>query len=408
MYCPPVVRAAILLSRDIMVQKSKDGNMTLRGFEGIFLDTILRALHRKFELVIADDNELGRLLPNGSWTGMIGLIQKGRADIAYNCLGITEDRVKVVDFSTVYEISKVTFAIKKLGMFTTPRAFIYSFDSTVWIITLLTLLIMPITFKLVLQVKETYFHLLIKLLQAILGKSLNIKEDSWKCRILINSWNIFSFIMAFCYTTALFSILTVPTEISTVKNFVELSNAVSKRGFKLLIAKGSATLNLLTHSEKKHLKLIGESISSHKWYMDIQTPLLTTPQIDTDSALLGLQKNLQMIAGPEEWKHHFLSDDSINTFPIALAMKKNFCYKRKLNTIISRLNSAGLYQKITSDDHFRKWLSSSVKKRVVHRETQALSLELLSVAFVILSFGLISGLVALFCEIYVSKMLKNV
>ncbi|GBM83725.1 hypothetical protein AVEN_261312-1 [Araneus ventricosus] len=373
MNCSTVVRTAILISRDLMVQKNNNGDMSLTGFEGIFLDVILKAFHRKIELVIAEDKEVGRPLPNGSWTGMIGLVQRGDADIAYNCLAVTVDRQKVVDFSTVYEISKVTFAIKKLGTFMTPLSFMYSFDSTVSIATLLTLLIMPITFKLISQVKETYFHLLFKLLGAALGKSSNIRENSWKCRILIYSWSIFSFIMAYCYTAALLAKLSVPSDIPTVKNFAELSNAVSKRGFKVFIGRGASTLNMLKHSEREYLRRLGEAIDSHKWYMDIHTPFLKHSQIDTDSALLGAQINLQMIAGPEEWKHHFLSDDSIITFPIAVAMKKNFCYKRKLNAIISHLNSAGIYQKIISEGHFRNWLSFSDKRRVVYKEKKALS-----------------------------------
>ncbi|GBM83730.1 hypothetical protein AVEN_261316-1 [Araneus ventricosus] len=288
MNCSTVVRSAILISRDLMLQKNENGDTTLTGFEGIFLYAILKAFHRKIELVIAEDNEVGRPLPNGSWTGMIGLAQRGDADM---------------------------FA-------------------------------------------------------ALLAK------------------------------------LSVPSDIPTVKNFAELSSAVSKRGFKAFIVKGAATLNLLKNSENEYLRRLGQAINRHKWYTDIHTPLLKHSQIDTDSALLGVQTNLQMIAGQEQWKHHFLSDDSINTFPIAVAMKKNFCYKRKLNAIISHLNSAGIYRKITSEGHFRNWLSFSGKRRVVYKEKKALSLEFLSGPFMMLLFGLISGLIALFCEIYMSKMLK--
>ncbi|XP_055947062.1 probable glutamate receptor [Argiope bruennichi] len=407
MNCPPGLRVATTPARNLIIQKNDNGNMTFGGTDGIFLEIILKALHQKFKLVISPDNELGRLLPNGSWTGMIGLIERGEADIAYNCLAITEGRAKVVDFSVAYDTDQVIFAIKKLGTFTTPMSFIYPFDSAVWISTLLTLMIMPIAFRVVSQVQETYFHLFIKLLGAILGKSLDLNEDSWKCRILIYSWSIFSFIMAFSYTAVFFAILSVPSEIPNVKNFEELSNAVSKRGFKVVTAKGSAAHYLLLHSEKEHLRLIGEAIYRNNWYIDPRTPLFESTKIDIDSAHIGLKSKLQMIAGPEERKHHFLSDDSLTILPMAVAMKKNFCLARKLNTIIYRLSSAGLYRKILSDDHFRKWLAFSEKQRVVHHKIEPLSVKLLSVAFVILSCGLILGLMALIGEIIYQQNFKK-
>ncbi|GBN57508.1 hypothetical protein AVEN_154745-1, partial [Araneus ventricosus] len=113
MDCPSILRVSVVPMKDLKVHRNEDGNVEFSGLQGRFLSTVLEAMKMPFQLVIAEDREWGRILPNGSWTGIIGNIQKGAADIADSYLGITEQRATVVDFSTVYLTDDITFAIKK-------------------------------------------------------------------------------------------------------------------------------------------------------------------------------------------------------------------------------------------------------------------------------------------------------
>ncbi|GBM96690.1 hypothetical protein AVEN_111926-1 [Araneus ventricosus] len=131
----------------------------------------------------------------------------------------------------------------------------------------------------------------------------------------------------------------------------------------------------MLHNDKEHFRYLGESAFRHNWYTNT-FPLTMTDQIDYHSVLIDPIKRL-----PEEGKPHFLSDDSLSIYKFAVAMKKNLCYKRKLNTVISRINSAGLYMHFTKEEHFKSWLSASERRRDVTKKIKPLSLEDLSGAF---------------------------
>ncbi|GIX95871.1 lig_chan-Glu_bd domain-containing protein [Caerostris extrusa] len=117
MNCPPVIKVAICLSRELKVSRNDDGSITFSGIQGRFIDLILQALNLKFELVIAEDKESGRMLDDGNWTGTIGKIQRDEAELALNFISISEPRSRIVDFSTVYMTDDISFAIKRLEHF---------------------------------------------------------------------------------------------------------------------------------------------------------------------------------------------------------------------------------------------------------------------------------------------------
>ncbi|GBN68744.1 hypothetical protein AVEN_148772-1 [Araneus ventricosus] len=121
--------------------------------------------------------------------------------------------------------------------------------------------------------------------------------------------------------------LSIPSTIISVQNFIELSEAVKNNGCRYYVSKGIAPLYLMLHNDKEHFRYLGESAFRHDWYINA-FPLTLTDQIDYHSALIDPRTRL-----PEERKPHFLSDVSLSTYKFAVAMKNNFCYRRKLNTV---------------------------------------------------------------------------
>ncbi|KAF8773253.1 Glutamate receptor ionotropic like protein [Argiope bruennichi] len=333
MACPTEIRIATVLTRDMKVHKNEDGSIEFSGLHGRILDIILKAMKVEFKLLIPEDGEWGRLLPNGSWTGMIGKIQKNEADIAFNSISVNEERMKVVDFSKPYSTDYMTFAITKSEAVTTAWAFIYAFDSF--------------------------------------------------------------------YSSVLLSILSVPSQIPTVINFKELSAAVVKGEYKCYSPKGSATLDAFFNSNKEYLEKLGHIILSNSWYSDNET-LIENSQISRKSALISSREQLQMVAGPEDWKPNFLSEDNLIQQHCAVAIRKDYCRKEIINTLITRFNYAGLYSKILSDDHFLAWLAASDQRRIVIKEGKPLSLSILLGAFGLLLFGLGLSCIAFIGEVIYS------
>ncbi|GBL97495.1 hypothetical protein AVEN_162956-1 [Araneus ventricosus] len=372
MTCSSVLRVATIHSSEMEILRKEDGRIELSGIEGKFLHLILETLNLQLKIVIAEDGEWGRLLRNGSWTGMIGKIQQNNADMAINFIAMTEPRTRVVDFSTVYFTDDVTFAIEKQGFASTSSAFIRPFAWSFWTVMFIVLFLMSLLFRFMLCAKDSYLNLLLKMLGAILKQSFGSKNNSFPHRILVITWLIYAMIISFSYSSVLLSILTIPSQIPTVQNFEELSDAVVTQNYGAFFDKGSFVLDYLLQQETKYLRMLAESSIRNNWSISTHS-LLFTPQLNKQSAMVTARVVLQVAAGPEEWKWHFLSDDTILTYIFGIAMKKDFCHKKRVNTLISRVNSAGLYLKIMSDETFQLWLSHPEKRRTIDISVRPLS-----------------------------------
>ncbi|GBL97501.1 hypothetical protein AVEN_162960-1 [Araneus ventricosus] len=404
MTCSSVLRVATVVSREMEILKKEDGIIELSGIEGKFLNLILETLNLQLKVVIAEDHEWGRLLRNGSWTGMTGKIQQNKADIAINLIAITEPRNRVVDFSTVYLSDDITFAIEKQGFASTSTALIRPFVWGFWTIMFVVLFLMPILFRILLCAKDSYLNLLLKMLGTILKQSFSSKNNSFTHRILVITWLIYAMIISFSYSSVLLSILTIPSQIPTVRNFEELSDAVITQNYEAVFDKGTYVLDFLLHHESKRFNMLAEYAILNHWSMSAH-PILFTPQINKRSAMVTARVLLQVVAGPEEWKWHFLSDDTILTYKFAIAMKKDFCLKKRLNTLISRVNSAGLYLKIMKDKEFQLWLPHPERRRTVNNTVRPLSFTDLIGAFASYLVGISISFLVLLFEIVCARFL---
>ncbi|GIY50268.1 tubulin-specific chaperone E [Caerostris darwini] len=401
-----LAKVAVLNKPETIVRVNEDGTQTYLGDEGNFLQAITRGLNAELRLVYTEDISWGQLQADGNWTGMVGKLQKDLADIAVFYMGMREDRMGVVDFSPSYTTEDVIFVIKKEGYLPKSLAFIKTFDSSIWIALVVVFLLMPSIFKVLLHVKNSYNQLLLMLTSYILGQAMENRNKSLKYRVVLSSWLIFATVISFSYSAVFFSLLTLPGEIQSVRNFQELSEAVVKKNYKCYIPKGSSLLDLLLKSDKKYLNTLGQTIVTNEWYIK-NGPLLFNDQIDTHSALIGGRDWLGVIAGPEIWKHNYISEESLMSYPLAVSMKKNFCLKKNLVRVIHRINNAGIYYKQKDDATFQLWSKVPEKRRNVVLEAQALSLTDLAGAFLLHLAGIILAMLCFICEIVCVRCVKR-
>lgn len=87
-------------------------------FTGItewFMTIVLIALSQSYEVVRPADGEYGFLQPDGNYSGMVGMVQKGEADLAINFLRMSTQRLQPVGFSRSYTMDGLNFVSKKPG-----------------------------------------------------------------------------------------------------------------------------------------------------------------------------------------------------------------------------------------------------------------------------------------------------
>ncbi|XP_076467603.1 glutamate receptor 2-like [Babylonia areolata] len=110
---------------------NREGNGS--GYCKDLADELQDYLQSEYVLQPVADEEFGKELNNGSWTGIIGELRRGVADMAIAPLTITADRERVVDFAKPFMNVAISIMIKrpekqKPGVF----AFMEPFSVPLW------------------------------------------------------------------------------------------------------------------------------------------------------------------------------------------------------------------------------------------------------------------------------------
>ncbi|XP_055950920.1 glutamate receptor ionotropic, delta-1-like [Argiope bruennichi] len=284
----------------LQVDLKTGGQQQLIGIEGRFLDEVSKALHSSLEIIVSEDGEIGRKGPDGNWTGIIGLVQRDEADLAMNFLAITEERLTAVDFSTIYTVDATTFVIGRPSPLPPTLAYLYPFELSLWVSLAFMLFLMPWFILLLTNTKSSYFCLILDLFGNFVNQDMSIRDNSTRSRVLSISWIVFTYVISLSYSAVLLSFLSVPLYRQPVKNFQELSNAISKNELKAFLIRGSIIEYFLEHSQQKHLRYLGDTIKKEGWYTTLNN--LNGLVANDHFAFIGPRVALKVLFGSDEHK----------------------------------------------------------------------------------------------------------
>ena len=102
-----------------------------RGLSVDLLNRLASDLDFDYELYIVSDTTYGKEI-NGSWNGMIRELMSGTAHMAVAAFSITRDRVKVIDFTSIYFFSGFSILYTEKQRASNMQAFLDPFAVPVW------------------------------------------------------------------------------------------------------------------------------------------------------------------------------------------------------------------------------------------------------------------------------------
>ncbi|KAF8763753.1 Glutamate receptor ionotropic like protein [Argiope bruennichi] len=196
-----LITVAVLPIPNILDVENRE-EKRLNGYEGRFLHAILTGLGFQFDIVEAKDGQYGSLKADGNWTGMVGMVHRGEADLAFTTLAITEQRTEIIDFSPTYENVAPTFAYKKPGVTLPLFAYLYPFDIIVWGCIFLLLFLLPAFFVKISDKKIHYGTTFYKFFASLLGQSFKMTSKSSHLNALLCCWWIAITIIPASYSAA--------------------------------------------------------------------------------------------------------------------------------------------------------------------------------------------------------------
>nr|XP_021002400.2 probable glutamate receptor [Parasteatoda tepidariorum] len=340
--------------------KEINGEIFLSGVDGKFLESLMAAFNVRFRMKEASDGEWGSLLDNGNWSGMVGMVHRGEADIAINQISITEERLSVVDFSIPYTDEIVPFVAPAPKRISSLIVYLYPFDITVWVLCAITLITLPLMYVLLINQTQTYDAVFIKVFGYLLRQPAADKKKSFAHRVFILVCLVFSLVISSSYCAVLLSFLSVPLYESKLRNFKELSEAVIQGRHTAQLFSGTFILHLLLTSADENMKTMGEIIQWNSWTFPVSA--FNDGSLDREKVTISTIADLQALY--KGYSNVILSEDSLLTTSICVVFRKDFCCKEMFDTAISRIISAGLYEKFKSEESVSQFESINANDKI--------------------------------------------
>ena len=243
------------------IDSQPDGSYSYSGYLYDLWETIAKELNVRFRMVPLLVRDYGTLHENGTWSGMVGELAYGRADVAVTPLLMRSDRADVVDYLDVYPAESFTFKfyvrrereeIPELSM-DLFGALLKPLHVSVW----WTLLASVMLLSVVLWISEglnnraqakkgntardmNWTSCLLSCFMTIVGQGWASTPVCLSARIVTLSCWMLGIVITTSYTANLISHLTVIDDASPITNLKEFSE---QPGWKLAVTSGHASIN---------------------------------------------------------------------------------------------------------------------------------------------------------------------
>ena len=336
----------------------------------------------------------GILLPDGNWTGVIGMLNRSEVDIAALPLFISQDRSQAAHYSYPFIVSEITFVTKKPELIPNMFGIFYVFDKPVWITFITSMVVIMFLNYVASGKKYGCAKIIVDVLGTWLKQPSTIKPRTLPGKILAISWLISSTFLSMCYISVLLSFLSFP-DLRGIRTILELAKAVEKGSYQCSTLAGSNTAHLLSTSGSNLMKLIGDNIQKNpNGYTNIDNFINSSKNnvvyIDTRSAINVLREN------------YLVSNDNFFQIFGAIAARKNFCCKYELDKAIRVISESGLYQKLSNDNNFVTVLSHLPFNNSEIQFPRQLTVHDIGGALIILIIGYFISFLVLLFELFIS------
>ena len=270
----------------VEIHRLSNGSYRYDGYLFALWEIIAHELNLRYRIESPADGGYGNLDENGTWSGMVGELTYGRADVALSWLFLRPDRATVIDYldSVAVETEKETFFIPKTVGETYDmsermyRSLLKPLYADVWWSVLMSMIVLSIVFRLSLNanlkraensqtVKEmTWGSCLLSIFMTLVGQGWAKTPDSLAARTAtIFSWML-GIVIYTTYTSNLTSYLTVDIVERPISSLEEFSK---RSDWTLAVQNGHAVLNDWKVSPDQHLRGLFERSASGEGFLAI-------------------------------------------------------------------------------------------------------------------------------------------
>ncbi|XP_064099395.1 uncharacterized protein LOC135210426 [Macrobrachium nipponense] len=205
-----------------------DGRISYSGPVLTLLDTLAMKINFTYNLVRPPDGSWGMRRPDGSWTGMVGMVYRKEVDMALGPFGITYLRSQFIDYTKSMFVDYVRVLAKRGETEVDPWGFVMPLAPTVWFTTFGVLALVLVTVSLMVLVspdpEKELGNMAVQYVRIFIQQDMVMKSKMLWTRILMGSWVLLLFVVVKCYSGNLMSLLAVrylPQPYQTLRRVVD-------------------------------------------------------------------------------------------------------------------------------------------------------------------------------------------
>ncbi|VDM42284.1 unnamed protein product [Toxocara canis] len=387
----------------VMPKRSLDGAVEYEGFCVDLLDKLAENLNFDYKLYIVKDGKYGEPI-NGTaeWSGMIGEILRGSADMAVAPITVTARRLEVVDFTDPFLQLGISMLMRQPDRATSSSltSFLWPLSGSVWMYSafatigtalsvIIVSLLSPAESARQFNITNSIWYLVCILLRA--GSGYNCESVS--NRVISTVWWSFTLVLIAQYTANFAAVLTVNRKSMPFNSFEELGNQTEYTFGSIL---GGSTMQFFKYSRLETFQRIWTRMQN------------ITPSVFVHTNSEGVQRVLKE-------KYVFLMESASLEYQLtqncnltrvgtvvlgsngySIALPKGSRWREKLTRQILDFNEKGVMMMLKST-----WWKKTPQMEDCGEpveERSSLGMEKVSGLFVLLGFGLCVSLLAAICE----------
>ncbi|XP_076164713.1 glutamate receptor ionotropic, delta-1 isoform X3 [Ptiloglossa arizonensis] len=353
----------------LFVKNEVNRTIGMRGFFGEVILLLQQGMNCTFSY--QEINSWGIRLPNGTWSGSIGMLMDDKADLAATELMMTLDRLDVVEFTTPVYSTKCRVYIKRPDTMAIKwDAYLAPFTFSVWNAIALTIIITSLTIATIDAVfsKEinsrltayrsslsTFFEILFFVFGAFCGQGMELSSLD-PIRLVHLSIHSTAVVVLAAYSAALISYLAIKT---FVMPFTTMEGMLEDGSYRFAVVANSADYSFFQNTSDRVLTyMFDELLTGEKDlpsnYLDGLGRVCWENKyafMTLDNMAAVLQERVNCILEPL---------DTIAQTTIAMAVPANSPYRGIIDTNLLLLRDSGILQRLLETE----W--ATVSNRVIY------------------------------------------
>ncbi|KAL2712483.1 hypothetical protein V1478_018006 [Vespula squamosa] len=262
-----LIMRAVIVKDSSFINVKGDGKMD--GKFGKILTELSVALNFSFDIIsiVAENGRLNT--KNNTWSGAIGELYAGRADVSITDFSMTSARLNAIDFALPLVISKKRLYFKEPQLFTINwSSYLLAFSNSIWISIFGVLIVVPILlifFKMKNESSRNMGNIFLDNFIDIWGifcqQGLPVFPHRSSLRIAYFSIFLLTVVLSAAYSAALISFL---TSIIQRLPFRSLEDFVEDGTYQFIVFSGSADYETFTNARDPLAKKLKKLIPDEK------------------------------------------------------------------------------------------------------------------------------------------------